>query len=747
MPPPTVMPMLLSPSASETESEPETEDSVLLLAAGAQSRLRRRPAVAVHARLLPDNTAPGTALLCGAEHEQDPAEDDWWDAQRPAAVPFLPLPFDQECRSSQPGTRAPRTSSGCGALVHARAHATRGGGHWVGYTEGVERTVVRLDSQYFSANDRSALGLETAGCGCVVDGVGCAVCGNALGALHTPCRAHQSRKGQAHYVFLPSAVSPPIKDARSSQPAGSASTSGSASENTRSTRTPMEVLWERPPSWRRVPVPPSPPRTPPPRPSRALEVDHPNTSSGVGSEALASAAVAGESMWSTEQALTAVREMMARATQPGGTVDLGSAMDALTAFNRFIDTNRTTPPIPPTTAPQPEAAQPSERMDVDPASTAPPPPPPPQIAAPTPPPPLEPTAPTDPVVVQSDSSDLDSWLTEPLFVGEVPRRTTPEPIVFAQQLEPIVFSPPPTQPVPPLTTTTGNANAAPPAINDANERARARITALFAHRWDPGSDFHQGSASAPPPLTRTASTSGATAGSIPRALRRTSARPDLHAAATSRAHLVGRRRAPTPSSTTPTPAVPPPPRFPTLREQEAWLAAETATARPPLRRASVPDLRRRPSAGAEAEGARLARRLRRGQGEVDSGAPAPAATAMDVDGEGSSDGETVRAGSGGARAGAGGARAGAGAGSWSAGAASRALQMQLASATGTSLPAAEPPHITLVRERIQRRETHRAEMREMLRYVGASTVEGEGTARSPVTPPPVLQRRRTWFER
>ncbi|KAF7351643.1 hypothetical protein MSAN_01596900 [Mycena sanguinolenta] len=613
------MPMLLSPSGSETESEPETEDSVLLLAAGAQSRLRRRPAVAVHARLLPDNSAPGTALLCGSEHDPDPAEDDWWDARRPAAVPFLPLPFDQERTSPQPGTRAPRTSSGCGAPIHARAHATRGGGHWVGYTEDVERTVVRLDSQYFSAEDRSALGLETAGCGCVVDGVGCAVCGNALGALHTPCHVHQSRKGQAHYVFLPSAVSPPIKDARSSQPAGNASTSGSTSENTRSTRTPMEVLWERPPSWRRVPIPPSPPRTPPPRPSRALEVDHRNDFSGVGTEALVSAALAGESILSTEQALTAFREIVVRATQPGSTVDPGSAAEALTALHRFMETatNRTTPPITQTTAPQPEAAQPSERMDVDSSTT---PLPLPQTEAP-PPPPLEPAASADPVVVQSHPSDLDSWLTdpEPLFVGDIPRVTTPEPIVFAQQLEPIVFSPPPTQPVPPSTTVTGTAGASSPTINDtmaATERARARITALFAHRWDDRNDFHQGSTSALPSLTRAASTSGATA--PPRSLRRTSARPDLHAAATSRAHLVGRRRH--------------------ARGHEAWLAAETATARPPLRRASVPDLRRRNSGGADAEVTRLVRRLRRREGDP------MASTAMEVDGQGSSDGETVRAG-------------------------------------------------------------------------------------------------------
>ncbi|KAJ7260490.1 hypothetical protein B0H12DRAFT_374989 [Mycena haematopus] len=175
MPPPTAMPMLLPPSPSETESEPETDDSVLLLAAGSQSRLRRRPAVAVHARLLPDSSAPGTPLFCGSQHEPDPAADDWWDARRPAVVPFLPLPLDEQRTHTY--TRAPpHRSTGCGARLHSGAYAARGGGHWVGYPEGVERsTVVRLDGRYFAAGDRGALGLEVAGCGCVVDGVGCAI--------------------------------------------------------------------------------------------------------------------------------------------------------------------------------------------------------------------------------------------------------------------------------------------------------------------------------------------------------------------------------------------------------------------------------------------------------------------------------------------------------------------------------------------------------------------------------------------
>ncbi|KAJ7245284.1 hypothetical protein C8J57DRAFT_1679834 [Mycena rebaudengoi] len=145
--------MLPSPSPSETES---TDDSTHLLL--------RRPAVAVHARLLPDSTAPGIALSCGAEHEADPATDDWWDARRPAVVPSLPRQPEQPQDRTAP-QRPPRRSTGCGARVHPRAHAARDGEHWVGYVDGRERTVIiKLDGQYF--RKRSALGLGGSGCGC-----------------------------------------------------------------------------------------------------------------------------------------------------------------------------------------------------------------------------------------------------------------------------------------------------------------------------------------------------------------------------------------------------------------------------------------------------------------------------------------------------------------------------------------------------------------------------------------------------
>ncbi|KAF7292625.1 hypothetical protein MIND_01160400 [Mycena indigotica] len=84
----------------------------------------------------------------------------------------------------------------------------------------LREVVVPLDGTYFTPDAARMLELaRAAGCGCAAYGVGCAVCGNALGALFTPCRTHTARSSgslrrQQHYVFLPGHVSPAIHDAR-----------------------------------------------------------------------------------------------------------------------------------------------------------------------------------------------------------------------------------------------------------------------------------------------------------------------------------------------------------------------------------------------------------------------------------------------------------------------------------------------------------------------------------------------------
>ncbi|KAJ7086348.1 hypothetical protein B0H15DRAFT_801548 [Mycena belliarum] len=215
---PRTMPGLMPPSPPTSEDDPE-DDPTLALAAGTQSRLRRRPAV-VHGRVRPaatdvdtDRATPATVLWCGVERDTAPG-DGWWDARCPPAVPFLPLPLDSLDAKPQLRKRS-RTSNGCGARVHESARPARAGLRWVARPAGVEGSVIPLEATYFAEDDRMALGLGRRGCG-----------GNALGALHTPCRAHHVPlapapsapppalcKGQPHYVFLPAAVSPPVSAA------------------------------------------------------------------------------------------------------------------------------------------------------------------------------------------------------------------------------------------------------------------------------------------------------------------------------------------------------------------------------------------------------------------------------------------------------------------------------------------------------------------------------------------------------
>jgi len=57
---------------------------------------------------------------------------------------------------------------------------------WIGKTEAVG-TVVAMDASYF---DRKAVvKMLRSACGCVREGVGCAVCGNTLGTRYKPCQA------------------------------------------------------------------------------------------------------------------------------------------------------------------------------------------------------------------------------------------------------------------------------------------------------------------------------------------------------------------------------------------------------------------------------------------------------------------------------------------------------------------------------------------------------------------------------
>ncbi|KAF7324980.1 hypothetical protein MKEN_00540400 [Mycena kentingensis (nom. inval.)] len=203
-----------------------------LLAAGTQSRMRRRPAVRDRER--GDSTALQSGLarriVCGIEIPVGREEMvRMLSAQQRGAdvgMGFDILPQPLEAVSSSNSNSAPvavrSRSTGCGADVHSSAHPARAGGRWVAQAHpdavNAGSTVIPLESSYFSDQDRQVLELgRPSGCGCQSQGVGCAVCGNPLGARFTPCRAHTSRSSgslrrQSHYVFLPGAVSPPIQE-------------------------------------------------------------------------------------------------------------------------------------------------------------------------------------------------------------------------------------------------------------------------------------------------------------------------------------------------------------------------------------------------------------------------------------------------------------------------------------------------------------------------------------------------------
>ncbi|EKM61834.1 uncharacterized protein PHACADRAFT_248700 [Phanerochaete carnosa HHB-10118-sp] len=119
-------------------------------------------------------------LHCGGEIAKVPPTD----YSRPYTPSPLPLPPSSASTSSH-GRVVPRTN-GCGAVIHLRAFPQKTRGVWVGKREATE-AVVAMDSVYF---ERSIVArMMKSACGCVREGVGCAVCGNPLGTRYMPCQA------------------------------------------------------------------------------------------------------------------------------------------------------------------------------------------------------------------------------------------------------------------------------------------------------------------------------------------------------------------------------------------------------------------------------------------------------------------------------------------------------------------------------------------------------------------------------
>ncbi|KAF7299729.1 hypothetical protein HMN09_00978700 [Mycena chlorophos] len=185
----------------------------------ARANLRRRPAVVLRAPGGPSSDGnQGTTIVCGALEPLG-----FRDAQRAWRVQVLPSdplissssssPASSSSTSTMTGTR--RRWTGCGAVIHTGAVPVRRGTDWTGWGEGVSSSeVVPLDEVYWTEGVRTmpelvsaSEGRAVASCGCISRGVGCAVCGNALGIERALCSTHALRGPRTNYVFLNSAVS------------------------------------------------------------------------------------------------------------------------------------------------------------------------------------------------------------------------------------------------------------------------------------------------------------------------------------------------------------------------------------------------------------------------------------------------------------------------------------------------------------------------------------------------------------
>ncbi|OAX37446.1 hypothetical protein K503DRAFT_850444 [Rhizopogon vinicolor AM-OR11-026] len=121
------------------------------------------------------------ALFCGGDPDELCLSRSSTSVQIRSPLPsYPPLP---PSRSYQ----APRwRTNGCGAVVHMRASRRGNSGVWIAKNE-ASSAVVPLDASYF---ERAAvIRMVRSACGCLREGVGCAICGNPLGSRYKPCHA------------------------------------------------------------------------------------------------------------------------------------------------------------------------------------------------------------------------------------------------------------------------------------------------------------------------------------------------------------------------------------------------------------------------------------------------------------------------------------------------------------------------------------------------------------------------------
>ncbi|KAF8967501.1 hypothetical protein BDZ97DRAFT_524966 [Flammula alnicola] len=116
-------------------------------------------------------------LVCGAEIAEYSSDES--EPFKPSVLPlYPPLQHAKE--------KEVKRSTGCGTVVHMRATPHPRVGLWSACGT-ASSSVVPLEAIYFDT--REAAKFVRSSCGCVKEGVGCAVCGNPLGIRYIPCKS------------------------------------------------------------------------------------------------------------------------------------------------------------------------------------------------------------------------------------------------------------------------------------------------------------------------------------------------------------------------------------------------------------------------------------------------------------------------------------------------------------------------------------------------------------------------------
>ncbi|EJD44788.1 hypothetical protein AURDEDRAFT_145073 [Auricularia subglabra TFB-10046 SS5] len=157
-------------SGSDSDTSLVLEDLVRI---GEASRLRRRGAL----RLDTANSSTAAAAAAAAAHD---------DGLLSGLVAAAHASGSHRvfCGARDP-SRPDDAWTGCRALVHDAAAPAVRDGTW--FARGAAHgTLVRMSEAFFERGGRRL----RRPCGCASDGVGCRVCGNALGIVYRPCVRH-----------------------------------------------------------------------------------------------------------------------------------------------------------------------------------------------------------------------------------------------------------------------------------------------------------------------------------------------------------------------------------------------------------------------------------------------------------------------------------------------------------------------------------------------------------------------------